>query len=112
MISRTNASIDETREQARLRAEHRKKFYRMLRSTDRVLWLLEELNLDGVGDIPDPARPRIEEELAALPDRARRRFRGSAVQDALDSIFEVQEELFRWRHPEVAFEDEDLVRTA
>ena len=29
------------------------------------------------------------------------------IQEALDSVFEVQERLFRWRHPEWAFEEDD-----
>ncbi|HEV2953009.1 MAG TPA: hypothetical protein VG015_02840 [Candidatus Dormibacteraeota bacterium] len=113
MIDRTNLSIEAMADDHRRRGDHRRDFYRMLRSTDRILWLLEELNMDGVGEIPSPARPRIQEELATLPKRARQRFRSSpAVQDALDSVFDVQEELFRWRNPELAFDEEEAAERA
>lgn len=70
----------------------------LMKLTDGVLARLEELNLaDRGGCCPDSETARsIRLALAALPPEARRRF-GSpdTVQEALDGLFEVQDELLR-----------------
>ena len=80
----------------------------MLHATDRVLWRLEEMNRDGSKTIPDDMRERIREALAELPVQCVEVFRDSEhVQETLDSLFEVQDRLFRWRDPQRTAEEED-----
>ena len=108
MIDETNLKIEEMQEAIRRDNERRNAFYRMLQVTDSVLWRLEEMNRDGVKQVPEPELEKMKESLTAVPIPARQAFRDTgAVQEALDSLFEVQEALFRWRNPEVAFDDGD-----
>jgi hypothetical protein len=100
MIDETNLAIEELQEAIRRENERRYAFYRMLNATDRVLWRLEELNRDGVKIIPEDMRERMRESLSELRD-------SPLVQEVLDSIFEVQERLFRWRDPQRVPEDEE-----
>lgn len=110
MIDETNAAIGHLEERIRRDNDRRYSFYRMLHATDLVLWRLEELNRDGVKTIPDPVRGAIQEQLAELPIRCKDVYRGSeAVQDALDSVFEIQERLFEWNGP-ARPDDDDLER--
>ncbi len=107
MIDQTNVTIDEMKEEIRRENDRRYAFYRMLHATDRVLWRLEEMNRDGVKTIAAPVRVEIRESLTPLPPGCRDRFRDSeAVQDVLDSVFDVQECLFKWRDPEWPVEEE------
>jgi hypothetical protein len=114
MIDRTNLRIEEMEEEIRRQNERRYAFYRMLNATDRVLWRLEEMNRDGVKTIPEPLRSEIRETVEELPSPCVDAFRDSdRVQDTLDSIFDMQECLFKWRNPEWAVEEgEDLERVA
>jgi hypothetical protein len=114
MIDRTNLRIEEMEEEIRRENDRRYAFYRMLNATDRVLWRLEEMNRDGVTTIPDPVRHKIRETVEELPDPCHEVFRDSdRVQETLDSIFELQESLFKWRNPEWALEEgDDLERAA
>ena len=112
MIDETNVAIGELEEQIRRENERRYAFYRMLHATDRVLWRLEEMNRDGEKTIPDDMRERIREALTELPVSCIEVFRDSDhVQEVLDSLFEVQDRLFRWRDPQrVADEEDELER--
>jgi hypothetical protein len=108
MIDETNVAIGELEEQIRRDNDRRYAFYRMLHATDRVLWRLEEMNRDGDKEIPEDMRLRIRENLAELPVPCIEVFRDSDhVQEVLDSLFEVQERLFRWRDPQRVPEEED-----
>jgi hypothetical protein len=108
MIDETNVAIGELEEQIRRENDRRYAFYRMLHATDRVLWRLEEMNRDGEKTIPDDMRERIREALTELPVSCIEAFRDSdQVQEVLDSLFEVQDRLFRWRDPQRAAEEED-----
>ncbi len=101
-------------EEIRRENDRRYAFYRMLNATDRVLWRLEELNRDGVKTIPGPVRSEIRETVEELPGLCTGAFRDSErVQEALDSVFDLQECLFKWRNPDWALEEgDDLDRVA
>jgi hypothetical protein len=101
MIDHTNGKI--LRQLTALRRENRRRyaFQRMLEATDRVLWRLEELNRDGIKTVPKPVRAEIRELAGTMPPDIGAGLRDSGrVQDTLDSLFEVQERLFRWRYPD------------
>ena len=101
MIDRTNSRI--AKHQAALRRENRRRyaFQRMLDATDRLLWRLEEMNRDGVKTVPRPVRAKIRQVVGTMPDHVSESLRDTGqVQDTLDSLFEVQEQLFRWRFPD------------
>jgi hypothetical protein len=114
MIDHTNSRIEEMEAEIRRENDRRNAFYRMLRATDRVLWRLEEMNRDGMKEIPDGVRAEIKDALKEVPGHCRESFQDTpVVQETLDSVFDVQEALFRWRHPEWAIEEEDdLVRAS
>ncbi|HXM57722.1 MAG TPA: hypothetical protein VOB72_20160 [Candidatus Dormibacteraeota bacterium] len=114
MIDETNLAIEELEEEIRRENDRRYAFYRMLNATDRVLWRLEELNRDGVKVIPGGMRVRMRESLTELPASCLEIFRDSDhVQEVLDSVFEVQERLFRWRDPQrMPDDEEELERVA
>jgi|ERR1041385_4596217 hypothetical protein len=113
MIDETNLAIEELEEEIRRENDRRYAFYRMLNATDRVLWRLEELNRDGVKVIPGDMRLRMRESLTELPAACLEIFRESDhVQEVLDSVFEVQERLFRWRDPQRMEDEEELERVA
>src|SRR5690349_9252612 len=100
MIDRTSSRIEQ--HQTALRRENRRRyaFQRMLEATDRLLWRLEELNRDGVKTVPKPVRARLQKMVGAMPAQVSGSLRDTGqVQDTLDSLFEVQEQLFRWRFP-------------
>jgi hypothetical protein len=67
----------------------------MLAATDDVLAQLERRNLSGQRDLDQVLRRDIDRMLARLSPAARSRFPAgvSEVQEALDGVFEVQEEL-------------------
>ena len=101
MIDETNLAIEELEEEIRRENDRRYAFYRMLNATDRVLWRLEEMNRDGVKTVPAPVRAELREAVDTMPHHIREPLRdGGHVQDTLDSLFEVQERLFRWRYPD------------
>ena len=55
----------------------------------------------GVNTGPAPVRSELREAVELMPDHVREPLKDSGhVQDALDSLFEIQERLFRWRYPE------------
>ncbi len=101
MIDHTSSRIEQ--HQLALRRENRRRyaFLRMLQATDRVLWRLEEMNRDGVKTVPKRVRAELRELVGSMPDHVCEPLRDSGhVQDTLDSVFEVQERLFRWRFPD------------
>src|SRR5215472_12129200 len=100
MIDQTSNRIEE--HQAALRRANRRRyaFHRMLQATDRLLWRIEEMNRDGIKVVPTPVRTELRDVMSAMPAPARETMRDTGgVQDTLDCIFEVQEQLFRWRFP-------------
>src|SRR2546430_16088552 len=108
MIDETNLAIEELEEEIRRQNNRRYSFYRMLGATDRVLWRLEELNRDGIKQIPGDMRVRMRDSLTELPMNCLEVFRDSEqTQEVLDSMFEMQERLFRWRDPQRMSEDEE-----
>lgn len=108
MIDRTSLKIEELKDEVRRENERRYAFYRMLNATDQVLWRLEEMNRDGVKTIPAPLRSEIKETISELPEQCLNAFSDSErVQEALDSVFELQERLFKWKDPNWSLEEED-----
>jgi hypothetical protein len=110
MIDSTNARIAAEATQVRRRNRRRYAFQRMLEATDRVLWRLEELNRDGVTSVPKRVRKEVRAVVSTMPAAAREALRDRGkVQDTLDSVFEVQERLLRWRYPNWRdFDPDDL----
>ena len=107
MIDRTNERIGELQQEIERENSRRYAFQRMLRATDRVLWKLEEMNRDGIREAAADVRVEIKEAMDDLPKECTEVLRDTpSVQELLDSLFEVQERLFRWRHPDFAFEEE------
>lgn len=101
MIDRTSNHIEEAGRAVRRSNRRRYAFHRMLQATDRVLWRLEEMNRDGVKSVPAPVRAELRTVAGAMPDHVREPLRDTGkVQDTLDSVFEVQERLLRWRYPD------------
>src|SRR5207248_8870345 len=101
MIDHTNSRIEQQHNATSRHNRRRYAFHRMLKATDRILWRLEEMNRDGVKTVPKPVRAEIREVVDAMPDHVREPLRDTGgVQDTLDSLFEIQERLFRWRYPD------------
>lgn len=101
MIDRTSGRI--VRQLSALRRAKRRRyaFQRLLAATDRVLWRLEEMNRDGVKATSRPVRQQIRELAQILPEDIGKALRDEGqVQATLDSLFDVQERLFRWRYPD------------
>ncbi len=110
MIDQTNVRIGLATDELRRRRAREQKFDRLLRLTDVVLWQLEEMNRDGVAHVPDRRQAAIVDRLAAMPEPLRRLYcADGSVQSALDSLFEMQQALFKARHPEFDYgESEEL----
>ncbi len=101
MIDHTSTRIEQQETALRRQNRRRYAFQRMLEATDRVLWRLEEMNRDGVKTVPAPLRAELRDLVDAMPGQIREPMREDGhVQDALDSLFEVQERLFKWRFPD------------
>ena len=101
MIDHTSSRIEQQESLLRRQNRRRYAFQRMLEASDRVLWRLEEMNRDGVKTVPQPVRAELREVVEAMPTHVKEPLRdGGLVQDTLDSLFEVQERLFRWRYPD------------
>ena len=100
MIDNTSSRIEQQVSALRRTNRRRYAFQRMLQATDRLLWRLEEMNRDGVKTVPRRVRAELRGVVAAMPNQIREALRDTGhVQDTLDSLFEVQERLFRWRYP-------------
>jgi hypothetical protein len=101
MIDHTSSRIEQQESALRRLNRRRYAFQRMLEATDRVLWQLEEMNRDGVKTVPAQVRAELRVVVEQMPGHIREPLREDGpVQDTLDSLFEVQERLFRWRFPE------------
>ena len=101
MIDNTSSRIEEQETALRRQMRRRYAFQKMLEATDRMLWRLEEMNRDGVKTVPAPVRAELRELVESMPRQVRSSLKDSAhVQDTLDCLFDVQERLFRWRHPD------------
>ena len=101
MIDHTSTRIEQQESALRRQNRRRYAFQRMLEATDRVLWQLEEMNRDGVKNVPAVFRAQLTEAVEIMPDHIREPLRADGpVQDMLDSLFEVQERLFKWRYPD------------
>lgn len=112
MIDETNLTIEQLKDEIHKENSRRYAFQRMLRATDKALWRLEELNRDGVKTLDSEQRGEIREVISDLPQECLSIFRDTErVQDVLDSVFDMQECLFRNRFPEYGF-DEDEERQA
>jgi hypothetical protein len=108
MIDRTNTNIEELEAEIRRDNDRRYAFQRLLRATDAVLWRLEEMNRDGVKALSQAERSDIKTSLDELPQPCLDLFRDTEkVQDVLDSVFEIQERLFKLRYPELGFDEDD-----
>ena len=100
MIDHTSTRIEEHQAEIGRANRRRYTFHRLLQATDRLLWHLEVMNRDGVKVVPGPVRTEFRELGEILPRQARESLHDTAdVQGALDCLFEVQEQLFRWRFP-------------
>ncbi|HET7465798.1 MAG TPA: hypothetical protein VFL29_03960 [Candidatus Dormibacteraeota bacterium] len=101
MIDHTSTRIEQQESALRRQNRRRYAFQRMLEATDRVLWQLEEMNRDGVKNVPAVLRAQLTEAVEIMPRNIREPLRADGpVQDMLDSLFEVQERLFKWRYPD------------
>ena len=101
MIDQTNVRIGQATAELRRRKAREQKFDRLLLLTDVVLWQLEEMNRDGVAHVPDRRQAAIADKLAKMPESLRRLYcADGSVQCALDSLFDMQQALFKARHPE------------
>ena len=108
MIDQTNLRIGQATAELRRRKAREQKFDRLLRLTDVVLWQLEEMNRDGVAHVPDRRQAAIADRLAEMPESLRRMYvADGSVQGALDSLFEMQQALFKARHPEFDYGELD-----
>jgi hypothetical protein len=101
MIDQTSSRIEQQQTALRRKQRRRYAFQRMLAATDRVLWRLEDLNRDGVKNVPPKVRAQLRDLVETMPLQVRESVSDSNhVQDTLDSLFEVQERLFKWRFPD------------
>jgi hypothetical protein len=101
MIDHTSSRIESLETAVRRRNRRRYAFQRLLQATDRVLWRLEEMNRDGIKTLTPHVREELRGLAESMPSQVREPLRdGGQVQDTLDSLFEVQERLFRWRYPD------------
>jgi len=101
MIDQTSSRIEQQETTLRRQMRRRYAFQRMLEATDRILWRLEEMNRDGVKTLSAQVRAELHDVAETMPNHVREPLRDTGlVQDSLDSLFEVQERLFRWRYPD------------
>lgn len=101
MIDNTSTRIEEQETALRRQNRRRYAFQKLLEATDRLLWRLEEMNRDGVKTVPAPVRAELQELVERMPRQVRASLRDTGhVQDMLDCLFDVQERLFKWRHPD------------
>lgn len=105
-------------EAARESTRHERRYRRMLALTDALLGRLETLNLSGHQELSTPVRRSIEGTLDKLSPPARSRFPDcETVQNAVDGVFEVQDELLHrlrqtlhWDPTEAMLGDTELER--
>ncbi len=88
------SDVLETERAALERQKVERRYRRMLALTDVVLRRLEQRNLTGQRDLDQVMQRNIARTLQELTPQAQGRFPATtSVQEALDGIFEVQEEL-------------------
>jgi AAA+ ATPase superfamily predicted ATPase len=110
MIDETTARIFEARVDNRRRQARRMAYDKLIALTDTVLWQLEEMNRDGISELSLRHRQVIYDRFAGLPGWLRQMYCGEgSVQEALDSLFEMQQALFKARHPEYEFGESDEI---
>src|SRR2546428_11110854 len=110
MIDHTSTRIEQQESALRRQNRRRYAFQRMLDATDRVLWQLEEMNRDGVKNVPAPLRAELREAVDLMPDQVREPLRDTGrVQDKLESLFEGQGRRFRWGLPDMGDNESDDV---
>ena len=93
MIAEASVTIEELEREIRAANERRYAFRTYIAATDRVLWRLEELNMHGVPQLPASVANDIRKALKELPTPYRRMLKVGSVQKALDSVFDMQNEL-------------------
>lgn len=110
MIDETTADIIAARQRNRRRRARQQAYDRLIALTDTVLWKLEEMNRDGVAELSLRHRQVIDDRFADLPVWLKAMYCGEgSVQEALDSLFEMQQALFKARHPEYEFAEGDEI---
>jgi hypothetical protein len=103
---------------ARESKQQERRYRRMLALTDALLGRLESLNLSGHQELSAPVRRSIAGTLDRLSPPVRARFpHCDSVQNAVDGVFEVQDELLhrlretlRWDPSEAIHVDTELER--
>jgi hypothetical protein len=103
---------------ARESKQQERRYRRMLALTDSLLGRLETLNLSGHQQLSGPVRQSIAGTLDRLSPPVRARFPCcDSVQNAVDGVFEVQDELLhrlretlRWDAAEATIADTELER--
>lgn len=108
MIDQTTARIFKAKVENHQRKQRTERLNRLIALTDKVLWQLEEMNRDGLATLPHRSRKVIEEKVGEMPEWLRRMYcDDGSVQGALDSLFEMQQAIFKARHPEFDFGEND-----
>lgn len=93
-IEQATAAVDEAAEDERRTRYREDAFYRMLGATDRLLWRLEGMNLDGTKTVPLRDVRRMRKSLAELPMSVESAFiENESVQEVLNGVFDVQDRL-------------------
>src|SRR5258708_18362652 len=71
MIDHTSTRIEQQETALRRQNRRRYAFQRMLEATDRVLWQLEEMNRDGVKNVPPVLRAELKVAVPLMARHAR-----------------------------------------
>jgi hypothetical protein len=109
MIDQTSVRIERAQAETLKRRARREAFEKMLKVSDTVLWRLEEMNRDGVVALSIQSQRDIVKRLRIMPERIRGLYcADGTVQGALDSLFAIQEALFRVRNPELDYDEEEI----
>lgn len=108
MIEDASRTITELAEEIQRENDRRYRVGKWIHVTDRVLNALERLNLHGTKEIPGDVRQQARTAIDTLPNDVREVYvdKGN-VQETLDSVFEVQERLFRLGGPPRAYDEPD-----
>src|SRR5882762_4198237 len=97
-MRRANEAIESAVRENEVRLTHAAQFKRQLATTDRLLDLLERMNLAEIDRIGEPTATRISRAVEGLPPPLRPVVRPTTtVQCALDQVFEIQKVLFSQR---------------
>src|SRR5260370_39608092 len=103
MIDHASTRIEQQEPALRRQNRRRYAFQRMLEATDRVLWQLEEMNRDGVKNVPPVLRAELKEAVGVMPGHVPGPLRtGGPGQGMLDSLVEGPGRLFKRRGPDRA----------